>query len=281
MIIDSHTHVFPSEVRAKREDFFSREPAFKQLYSVPGSKLSGAEELIRNMDDEGVDKSVIFGFPWNSQDYFKRNNDYVMDAAERYKGRLIGFSAFSPLAEGAEKELERCLESGLSGIGELAFYTSTMGKDTLEALKPIAEVARKHDVPILLHTNESIGHHYPGKTEIALKEIYDLLQNFPDNKIILAHWGGGILFYHLMKRGIKQFLENTWFDTAASPYLYDKDIFSIALKILGPGRILFGSDFPLLTPGRYFEEMKDAGLSEDAMSKICGENAALLLAKLH
>jgi len=70
MIIDSHIHIFPPKVREKREDFFDHEPAFKLLYSVPGSRLSGAEELIRNMDVEGVDKSVVFGFPWYSQDYF-------------------------------------------------------------------------------------------------------------------------------------------------------------------------------------------------------------------
>ena len=281
MIIDFHVHIFPPEVREKRENFFDREPAFKLLYSVRGSRLSRAEELIRNMDVEGIDKSVVFGFPWYSQDYFKRNNDYVMDVVERYRERLIGFSSFFPLAEGAEKELERCLKSGLSGIGELAFYASTIADDTLKAFRPIAEIARRYNVPILLHTNESVGHQYPGKTRITLREICDLLKYLPDNKIILAHWGGGLFFYHLMKRDLKGLLKNTWFDTAASPYLYDKDIYSIALRIVGPERILFGSDFPLLNPGRYLKEIKEAGLSKDAIEKICGENAALLLTKLH
>lgn len=276
MIIDSHTHIFPPEVRDKRENFFDREPAFKLLYSVPGSRLSGAEGLIRSMDSEGVDKSVVFGFPWHHEDYFKRNNDYIMEAVQRYKGRLIGFCTFFSLARGAEKELERCLKSGLSGVGELAFYTAPISKDTLKALRPIAEIAKEFDVPTLLHTNESIGHYYPGKTEITLKQIYDLLQFFPGNKIILAHWGGGIFFYHLMKKGVKGVLENTWFDTAASPYLYDKEVYSLSTKILGPDRILFGSDFPLLNPGRYFKEMREAGLSKSAIRKICGENAASL-----
>jgi len=276
MIIDSHTHIFPPEVRDKREDFFDGEVAFRLLYSVTGSKLAGVEELIRNMDNEGVDKSVVFGFPWQNEDHFKRNNNYIIDVVERYKDRLIGFSTFFPLAKGAEKELERCLKSGLSGVGELAFYTSTITKDTLKAFKPIAEIAQNRDLPILLHTNESVGHYYPGKSPMALKEIYDFLQYFPDNKIILAHWGGGIFFYHLMKREVKGILKNTWFDTAASPYLYDKEIYSISTKIVGPDRILFGSDFPLLKPGRYFKEMKETGLSQGAKRKICGENAASL-----
>ena len=277
MIIDSHTHIFPVEIRDKREDFFDGEPAFKLLYSVPGSRLAGAEELIRNMDNEGVDKSIVFGFPWKTKDYFKRNNDYILNVVERYKDRLIGFSTFSPLTKDADKELERCLKSGLSGVGELAFYTSAISENTIKAFLPIAEIALKFDVPILLHTNESVGHYYPGKTPMMLKEIYDFLHSFPNNNIILAHWGGGIFFYYLMKKVVKGVLKNTWFDTAASPYLYDKEIYSISTKIVGFDKILFGSDFPLIKPGRYFNEMKDAGLPKDAIRKICGENAASLL----
>jgi len=277
MIIDFHTHIFPPEVRDKREDFFDREPGFKLLYGVPGSRLCGAEDLIRNMDDEGIHKSVVFGFPWCTEDYFKKNNDHVLEIVERYEGRLIGFGTASLAAHGAEKELERCLRSGLSGIGELALYTETSGVDIATAIQPVAAMAQRFDVPILLHTNEPVGHSYPGKTSLTLKQIYDFLQYFPDNRIILAHWGGGLFFYHLMHREVKGALQNTWFDTAASPFLYDKEIYSIATKILGPNKILFGSDFPLLKPGRYFEEMREANLSPDAIKKICGENAAGLL----
>jgi predicted TIM-barrel fold metal-dependent hydrolase len=254
MIIDFHTHIFPPDIREKRENFFNDEPAFKLLYDAPDSRLSGAQELIRNMDKEGVDKSVVFGFPWNTENYFKRNNDYIIEAVEKSKDRLIGFATFFPTAKNAEKELERCLKAGISGVGELAFYKSTMSEDTLKRLKPVAEIAKKADIPILLHTNESIGHYYPGKTSITLKEIFNFLKYFPDNKIILAHC------------------------TAASPYLYDKEIYSVSTQILGPDRILFGSDFPLLKPGRYFKEMKAAGLPETIIKKICGDNARSLLA---
>ena len=137
---------------------------------------------------------------------------------------------------------------------------------------------KKADIPILLHTNESIGHYYPGKTSITLKEIFNFLKYFPDNKIILAHWGGGIFFYRLMKKTVKEVLKNTWFDTAASPYLYEKKIYTVSTQILGPERILFGSDFPLLKPGRYFKEMREAGLPDTTIKKICGDNARLLLA---
>jgi predicted TIM-barrel fold metal-dependent hydrolase len=277
MIIDFHTHIVPPEVSENRERFFDGEPAFKLLYGVPGSRLCGADELVRNMDAQGIDKSVVFGFPWHSGDYFKANNDYVLDAVERFKGRLIGFATASPLARGVEKEFERCLKAGLSGIGELAVYDEGLSQDVQDRFEPVAQIALQLDMPILLHTNEPVGHVYPGKTAVTLHELYRFLRQYEHNKFVLAHWGGGIFFYHLMKREVKEVLKNTWFDTAASPFLYDKEIYPLATRLLGPDRILFGSDFPLLKPGRYFEEMKEAGLSEEVFNKICGGNAARLL----
>ena len=58
-------------------------------------------------------------------------------------------------------------------------------------------VARENDCPVLIHTNEPVGHIYPGKTPNTLKQIYDMIAAFPDNRIILAHWGGGLFFYSL------------------------------------------------------------------------------------
>ena len=277
MIIDFHTHIVQPDVIENRERFFDSEPAFELLYGVPGSRLCGAEELVSNMDAQGIDKSVVFGFPWQREDYFKANNDYVLDAVERFKGRLIGFATASPLARGAEREFERCLNAGLSGIGELAVYDESLSQDIRDRFEPVAEIAQRLDVPILLHTNEPVGHAYPGKTAVTLHELYRFLRQYNANRFVLAHWGGGIFFYHLMKREVKEVLRNTWFDTAASPFLYDKEIYAFATRILGPDRILFGSDFPLLKAGRYFEEMKEADLSDKTISNICGENAARLL----
>ena len=46
MIIDVHTHRFPTEIREQRERFLSNEPAFELLYASPNSKMVGAEELV-------------------------------------------------------------------------------------------------------------------------------------------------------------------------------------------------------------------------------------------
>jgi len=94
---------------------------------------------------------------------------------------------------------------------------------------------------------------------------------------VLAHWGGGIFFFNLLKKEVKESMNNVWFDTAASPFLYDPKVYRLAKDIIGADKILFGSDFPLLKPSRYFTELKETGLEKKDIAKICGENAVKLL----
>lgn len=277
MIIDFHVHIFPAKISDEREKYFPSEPAFKLLYSTPKSKTVSAESLIKAMDESGVDISVVFGFPWCNEETFIMHNDYIIESVQKYPGRLVGFACFDPFSKNAPKEAERCLDAGLSGIGELAFYTSGIDEESLKRLAPVMEICRGKALPALIHTNEPVGRYYPGKTPNTLLEIYNLIKRFPENVIALAHWGGGIFFFNLLKKEAKENLKNVYFDTAASPYLYDPQIYRQAKEIIGADKILFGSDFPLLKPSRYFAELKEAGLSEEDIGKICGKNAAGIL----
>ncbi len=276
MVIDFHTHIFPKGIRENREAYFASEPAFKLLYSLPGSKLVGAQEIVAAMDRQGVDKSVIFGFPWKKSQTFIKHNDYILEAVARYPKRLIGLCCLDPFSRDAATEALRCLEGGLAGIGELAFYQSGIDDEALDKLAPLMQICRDKDLPVLIHTNEPVGHTYPGKTPHTLKQIYDLVKKFPENVIVLAHWGGGIFFFALLKKEVRASLKNVYFDTAASPFLYAPEIYRYAKDIVGLDKILFGSDFPLINPARYFRELDISGLSKAEIESICGLNAAQL-----
>ncbi|MBW2093528.1 MAG: amidohydrolase family protein [Deltaproteobacteria bacterium] len=277
MKIDVHTHVFPPPFRQERSRYFSGEPAFRTLYDSPRARLAGVSELLQHMDEAGIDKAVIFGFPWEDADRVRRHNDYVLDAVHRYPGRLVGLGCFSPLLREAAKETERCLNAGLAGVGELAVYGDGLTAEISDMLKEVMAITLDRDAIVLLHTNEPVGHQYPGKTPMTLGQIYGFIKRYSSNRIILAHWGGGLPFYALMKREVKGALENVWFDTAASPYLYDPEIYPVVGSIVGFEKILLGSDYPLLGPSRYFEEMEKAGLSGEEFDQVSGNNAALLL----
>jgi predicted TIM-barrel fold metal-dependent hydrolase len=278
MIIDFHTHIFPKDIRENRGKYFPSEPAFKLLYDSPKSNLVGAKEIIAAMDEQGVDRSVVFGFPWKNSEIFTMQNDYIMEVVARFPERLIGLCCFDPFNKAAVSEATRCLNGGLSGIGEIAFYQSGIDDMALDKLAPLMEICLDKDLLFLIHTNEPVGHLYPGKTPNTLKQIYTLVTRFSENKIVLAHWGGGIFFFNLLKKDIKDHLKNVYFDTAASPFLYHPEIYRYAVEIAGADKILFGSDFPLLQPARYFKELEAAsGLSKAQVESICGKNAAKLL----
>ena len=277
MVIDFHTHVFPASFRKDRAAVFSKEPAFKSIYDSPKARLAGVKELLGHMDEGGIQKSVIFGFPWESEENYRKHNDYVLEAVQRYPDRLIGFCCFSPTAKGTAEETARCIDAGLAGVGELAVYGSGLTVKAIEALRDLMALCEEKDLPLLMHTNEPVGHAYPGKAPMTLAQIYRFVKAYPSNRIVLAHWGGGLFFYGLMKKEVRQALQHVWLDTAASPYLYRPDVYRVAGEILGYEKILFGSDYPLIKPERYFKEMKQAHLAKEDLRGLCGLNAKALL----
>ncbi len=277
MIIDFHTHIFPESIRNNRADFFKGESAFRLLYEPEKSKIASAEDLIAQMDESGVDMAVTFGFPWESPELAREHNDYIIEAQKRYPERLAGLCCVGMYRGDPAREVARCLDAGLYGVGELAFYHSGIDEEAIGLLEPVMAICRDRDKPVMIHTNEPVGHQYPGKSPLTVGQIYDLAAAFPDNRIVLAHWGGGVFFYNLLKREAKEVLKNVWYDTAASPFLYDVDIYKTACALTGPDKILWGTDFPLLKPARYFKELNQARISETDRAAIVGGNAAAAL----
>lgn len=278
MIIDIHTHLFPNVIRDRRENYFLDEPAFALLYRDPRARMVGADEMIRAMDEHGVDVSVVFGFPWLNPSTCKKHNDYIIESVERHPDRLVGFCCVNPYAPKAEEEVRRCLEAGLSGVGELALYEEGgITEEAVERIAPIMEQCRQRGLPVLFHTNEPVGHSYPGKTGNTLSQIYNLVRTYPDNPIILGHWGGGLFFYNLLKKEVRQVLANVYFDTAASPFLYDPRVYRVAAEFAGEDKIVFGTDYPLIPPDRYYREIEASGISGHAREKLLGANAARIL----
>ena len=278
MIIDCHTHIFPDEVRKDRQTYCKRDQGFSSIYNDSKARMAGVEDLIASMDEYGIERSIICGFPWSEPDLCSLHNRYLMESASRYPHRLIVFIILLFSDPGwSEKELDVCLKEGARGVGEIAFYRREMTSRDIGAVKPILTQMGKKGIPLLLHVNETLGHSYPGKGVTPLERFYDLIVSFPDLPIVLAHWGGGLPFYELMPEVAKT-MANVYYDTAASPYLYSKKIYAVVREIVGIKKILFGSDFPLLSPRKYFLELEDSGLSKEDQRKILGQNLSSLLA---
>jgi len=276
LIIDFHTHIFSPQICRNREPYLNRDAWFGLLYSNPRSRLASAEDLLAAMDVAGIDKSVTFGFAYADAGLCRETNDYVIDAVHRYPHRLIGFAAVNPreLAEAA-REVERCAAAGLRGIGELTPAGQGFAIDDMKVMGPLAEAARQHGLPILLHTNEPVGHVYAGKGSSLPWEVVRLAQQFPDVVLVCAHWGGGLFFYELMPELLAT-LKNVYYDTAASPKLYRDRIFRVGMEIASD-KLLFATDYPLLSPHQFLGRLRVSGLSGADERRIMGDNARRIL----
>jgi len=140
-------------------------------------------------------------------------------------------------------------------------------------MKEAFSMAQEAGVPVLIHYNEPLGHDYPGKGKVGLREIEVLIRAFQGVDIVLAHLGGGFFFYELMPE-IRKICSRVWYDTAAAPFLYDRKIYRIAFQVVGE-RLLFGSDYPLLSPSRYLRDMEE--LDEGEKEALLEANARRLL----
>jgi predicted TIM-barrel fold metal-dependent hydrolase len=277
MIIDCHTHIFPKKVREDRDAFCRKDEGFSSIYKNSKSKMVGVEDLIASMDECGIDRSVICGFSWNYTDLCALHNQYLLESASRYPHRLIVFiSLLFSNPDWSGRELDRALKEGARGVGEIAFYCDEMTSQDIHSMKPVLAQMEKQKIPLLLHTNETIGHSYPGKGATPLKRFYELILSFKNLSIILGHWGGGLPFYELMPEVAKT-MSNVYYDTAASPFLYSKKIYAIVSEIVGVEKIFFGTDFPLISPQRYLNELKTSSLSKQDQENILGLNFSRLI----
>jgi len=274
--IDFHVHITPPDIIKDWEKIAQREPYFKLLSESPVNKFATADDVIEELESSGVDKAVVFGFAFKDFGLCRYVNDYVADTIKKYYEKLIGYMAIIPTSPELEREIDRCMSMGLKGIGEI--FPQGQGFDIADPkeMSNLSNTCIERDIPLIIHTNEPVGHYYCGKTDTTPVKASAFAQNFPDITVIFAHWGGGLLFYELMPE-IRRQNQNVYYDTAASPLLYDKNIYKAARDIKVLDKVLFGSDFPLLPMKRYLREIEESGISQEEQTLIKGENARRLL----
>lgn len=277
MIIDFHTHVLPPRIKKDRAPYLASDPAFAAIYSRQKAKIATAEDLIDAMDRDGVDFSVIANYGWSTHQLCVETNDYILESAARYPRRLAGLCAVASCA-GRESlaEIERCAKGGARGVGELRPDVQSPDFRDKEAMTPFVQTLRRHGLFLLVHASEPVGHVYPGKGEATPGTLYPFLVAFPDLPVVGAHWGGGLPFYALMPE-VRQALENVYFDTAASPLLYRPDVYAVVSGLVGADRVLFGSDYPVMSAGRILKEIEASGLDAKMRQEILAGNARRLL----
>jgi predicted TIM-barrel fold metal-dependent hydrolase len=292
-ILDSHIHLYPPEVFADPVAWGTAqgEPWWTCCVAPPHQPtLQGWADvgtLLRAMDRAGVEQGVMLGWYWERQETCELQNGWFIDWVRQHPDRLRGFATVQPNSgQRGLDNVRAALDAGLCGIGELLPQAQGF-RFTDEAWARLVALAVERRVPINLHVTDPVAVGAgAGVKATPLEDYVRLTRDFPAATFILAHWGGGLPFYELNPR-IRAAFRNVYYDTAASPLLYDPGVFRRVVDLIGAERILFGTDYPLLCfprqtrePefGRHLAEVAAAGLTEAERAAILGGNLLRLLA---
>lgn len=188
-----------------------------------------ADQLLREMDRCGVDKSVVIPFPV-VEDYTAAHEE-IGAAVAAYPDRLVGAACLTPFIpeQTFRDEVRRCRE--VHGFRALKFQPQYQGLNTLsERSNFLFETALGNQMALIAHTGSGIPHALPSVFMFAARR-------YPELKIVLAHCGGGGL---LLADAIvaASFCPNIYLDLST---LMPNHIFEV-LQHIPAHRLMAGSD---------------------------------------
>jgi len=241
MIIDAHVHVGTSV-------FFHMQ--------------ADEDLLVRQADAAGFDR--LFITELNALFYdMRQGNDALARRVARYPDRLIGYvSVPTPrLTAAAVEEVRRCHEQ--YGFRGLKIYSHPEASIAEPGTFALLEAAAQYGMPILAHTTPD--------------ECDYLMEHVPAARLLMAHMGGHPYAFGDWHRAVAvaKKHKNLLLDTASSQI--DNGMIEWAVAELGPEKILFGSDMPLLDPHTQFAKVSGADINDQAKALILGGNLARLL----
>ncbi len=264
MIIDAHVHLTrPGYVRRKFLCGNSRMAS--SLYNrVHGTSITPddyidmvkeridptGEKLVAEMDNAGIDTSVIFGVDWaygvtgEPKVPNREQNRYLADYAKQYPGRFIPLAALDPRRPDViEQATEAIEEWGMKGF-KLMPSAGFMPNDPL--CFPFYEKCAEWNVPIMFHSGGlEFNWQYSQPNLIA-----SAAEEFPTVRMIMAH--AGLESWEQCRLACAA-LPNVFMDISIRQFDYqiNKQKFYSWLRDMidwtGPWKILFATDAPLPT----------------------------------
>ncbi len=277
--IDVHTHAevssrgqgsLPEELEAASGEYFkvehNRRPTLPEIAAYYRSRRMACVVFT-------VDAESATGVP-------KIENEEIAEAAAAHPDVIIPFASIDPAKGrlGAREARRLVREHGVRGFkfhpNVQAFYPND------RMAYPLYEAIEELGVPAVFHTGQTgIGAGAPGGGGIRLKYsnpmyVDDVAADFPGMPIILAHpsfpWQDEALAVATHKPQVYIDLSG-W-----SPKYFPPILIQYANSLL-KDKVLFGSDFPLLTPDRWLADFEQLPIKPEVRPKIIKDNAARLL----
>ena len=230
------------------------------------------DDVLRTLDDAEVDVGVLLA-PFLSDGYslgdaasLTRANTHLAELVGRDADRLFGLAVVNPLHPGAVDELQRAVDAGLRGVKMVpsGWYPYD------DAVQPVFARAAQLKLPILFHSGIFID----GRSGRFCRPVFfEALRDHPGVRVTLAHvgwpWTDEAIAVGLIDRihGVPDAQAVFRFDLSfGPPPPYRKQVLQLALEVLGPGLLQFGSDCFLPCPGAQLRERR--GWLEDLLNEL-------------
>ena len=277
--IDVHTHAetdgcghfsLPEGLRAGADKYFGVEgggpPALDELAAYYRERRMAAVVFT-------VDAEAALG-------HARIANDAVVDAAERHADVLIPFASIDPAkGRAGVEEARRLVEE--RGVRGFKFHPSVQAFHPNDpAVYPLYEAIEELGVPALFHSGQTgIGSGLRGGGGIRLKysnpmHLDDVAVDFPDLTIVIAHpsfpWQDEAL-------AVASHKPRVYIDLSGwSPKYFPPQLVTYANSLL-KHKVLFGSDFPLISPDRWLADFEKLELKDEVRPLILKDNAVAAL----
>ncbi len=275
--IDVHVHAersrsghdpLPPELRAAAARYFHNDEPLPSVDDV------AAYYRERKM------AAVVFTVDWESRSGRPPiPNEEIAEAARENADVLIPFASVDPARPDALERVRRLIaDYDVKGFKFHPNVQAFFPND--RSVYPLYEAIAEAGLPALFHTGHSgIGTGLPGGGGLRLKYsnpmcLDDVAADIPELQIVLAHpsfpWQDEAISICLHKA-------NVWIDLSGwSPKYFPPQLVQYANTQLRE-KVLFGSDFPLITPDRWLADFEQAPFRDEVRPLILKENAVRLL----
>jgi predicted TIM-barrel fold metal-dependent hydrolase len=275
--IDVHVHTersraghdpMPPELRRAAERYFGADPFLPTVDDV------AAYYRERKL------AAVVFTVDWESRSGIPPiPNEEIAEAAADNDDVLIPFASVDPARPDAVERARRLIAG--HGVKGFKFHPNLQAFFPNDrSAYPLYEAIAEAGLPALFHTGHSgIGTGVPGGGGLRLKYsnpmcLDDVAADFPELRIVLAHpsfpWQDEAISVCLHK-------DNVWIDLSGwSPKYFAPQLVQYANTQLRT-KVLFGSDYPLLTPDRWLADFEQLDVKPAVRPKILKDNAVRVL----
>ena len=208
------------------------------------------------------------------------SNEEIATACAEHADVLIPFASIDPAKGGPGGREARRLATEF-GVRGFKFHPSLQGfAPNDRSAYPLFAVIEELGLPAIFHTGQTgIGARVRGGGGIRLQysnPLYldDVAVDFPDLRIVMAHpsfpWQDEALAVATHK-------PNVYIDLSGwSPKYFPPQLVRYANTLL-KDKVLFGSDYPLITPDRWLADFEGLDIKPEVRPRILKENAVILL----